>query len=241
MPEDAVRLAGEPSAWPESSMSIGPSDWTLTRTAWWSVPLTDEQVAAFLTDHAPNGMRRPEGVVTPADPAAYTGPTVLVQFKQVGDHSVLRVDTFLGARYAVPDELRVTGRVTSVDIDRVGPGDLNRVGDGGPLPTVRLTSPDDAAQIDRLVGAFNGLYGSLTTGYAMSCPMIPDPPKYTVTFVGTASDGAIHTTVAKVAPICFGQLSVSVDGTLMQITLNPAGWPQVVDEVADGAKGSETG
>jgi hypothetical protein len=254
VPEESVQLDGKPEGWPDGESALGPSDWRLTRTAWWSVPMGVAQVVAFLTDHAPAGMRRPPGedivvnadsdgvgytdydTISPADPAAYTGPSLLVQFKQFGDHTIVRADTFLAARYAVSPQHRIAGEVTAVQIVRVRPAKPFGSGDGGPLPTVRLEALADAAQISELVDAYNGLYGSWTEGGFLSCPFPGDPrPEDTVTFFVRNDDGTDSTVVAKTELACWGQLQATVDGSRLDVTLDPGDFPQTVDQIADAA------
>jgi hypothetical protein len=254
VPEGSVELNGKPDGWPGGSMGLGPADWRLGRTAWWSVPLSVDEVVAFLTENAPAGMRRPEGeevvpdgnsdgvgytdysVISPAEPAAYTGPSLLVQFKQIGDNTVLRLDTFLAARYAVSPQHRITGEVSAVQIVRVRPGKPFGSDDGGPLPTVRLEEPADAALINKLVDSFNGLYGSAADVAAMGCPFPGDPaPEDTVTFFVRNDDGTDGTVVAKAELACWGQVQVTVGGTRLQVSLDPGEFPQTVDEVAGAA------
>jgi hypothetical protein len=253
VPEGSVKLTGEPDEWPDGESALGPSDWRLTRTAWWSVPMGVEQLVAFLTDHAPAGMQRPPGedivvngnsdgvgytdydTIAPADPAAYTGPSLLVQFKQFGDHTVMRADTFLAARYGTDDVPRITGDVTAVRIDRVRAAKRDGSG-GGPLPTVRFEAPADSAQIDKLVDAFNSLSGSLTEGGFLSCPMSLGPPaEYTATFIVRRADGSASTMVAHTTVSCWSQLEITVDGTRLRATLDPGGFTQIVDRIADAA------
>jgi len=255
LPAGAEQLEGKPDGWTGGGMGMGPADGTLTRTAWWSVPLSVDQVVVYLTDYAPAGMQRTEGeevvpagssdgvsytaysVITPADPAAYTAPTLLVQFAQIGDHTVVRLDTFLAARYAVSPQHRIAGEVTAVQIDRVRPSGSFGSGDGGPLPTVRLAEPADAALIDELVDAFNGQYGSPTAGLTLPCPYPGDPsPEDTVTFSVRNDDGSAGTVVAKTDLWCVGQTQVTVDGARLDVTLDPGDFPDTVDRVADAAE-----
>jgi hypothetical protein len=255
LPAGSEQLEGKPDGWTGGGMGMGPADGTLTRTAWWSVPLNVDQVVAYLTDYAPAGMRRPEGeevvpagssdgvsytaysVIAPADPAAYTAPTLLVQFAQIGDHTVVRLDTFLAARYAVSPQHRIAGEVTAVQIDRVRPARSFGSGDGGPLPTVRLEEPADAVLIAELVDAFNGQYGSPTAGLTLPCPYPGDPsPEDTVTFSVRNDDGSAGTVVAKTDLWCVGQTQVTVDGARLDVTLDPGDFPETVDRVAAAAQ-----
>jgi hypothetical protein len=167
-------------------------------------------------------------VVEPADPAAYSGPSLLVQFKQIGVHTVLRVDSFIASRHAVSAQHRITDDVVAVTIERVRPEDGGD-GGGGELPVVQLTAPGDAEQIGRLVDAFNGLYGSTIPAPMGSCPWPGDPrPQDKVTF--ETAGGA--TVVADWELACWGQVQVTVDGDPLDVTLDPQGL-DVVDEIAD--------
>ena len=250
LPDDAARLDAEPDGWPRGGVSLGPSDDTLTETAWWSVPGTPEELADFLTSNAPEGMQHEPGTevvvngtsdgvgytdyeqIELAMPAAYTGPSVLVQFKQFEDRTVVRVDTFLAARAAVSPQHRITASVTSVTIERIRPDPPIGADDGGPLPTVTLTSPADLAAINSLVRGFNGLYGTQIPVPAISCPFPGDPPpEDTVTFATDAGP-----VVAHVEPWCFGQVQVTVGGEKLSVTLDPGSWSQLVDVVADEAE-----
>ena len=253
VPVGSVRLGGQPSGWPPGRMGLGPSDFSLTRTSWWSVPMSLRDVASFFTTHAPDGMEHPTGedvigsgngdgvdyttyiVIEPADPAAYSGLALLVQFKQFGEHTVLRADTFLAARFAVPEEVRITGDVTTVRIDRRSPGSPSHSVRSGAVSSAELTSPQDAAQITRLVDEFNGLYGGLTERGAISCPFAP-PRRVTVTFSVLAGTDQAATVVAEQDLGCWSQIHVTLDGTPLRLTLEPsARWDNLVDEIADSA------
>lgn len=122
-------------------------------------------------------------------PTAYTGPSLLVQFTQIADRTVLRADTFLAARYAVSERHRIIDDVVAVRINRIRPPSPGINEESNALPPVELNAPEDAAQIGRLVDSFNRLYGSVTVPNVMSCPQSP-PAKDTMTF----------STAAKAAP-----------------------------------------
>src|SRR5205085_3114362 len=100
LPDGSVQLAGEPAGWPVGGMGLGPyADPKLTDTAWWSVPADSDGLADYLADHAPPGMHHTAGEdavsgadssgvawtdyvpIEPADPAAYIGPDLLLEFK----------------------------------------------------------------------------------------------------------------------------------------------------------------
>ncbi len=248
IPQGSMRLEGAPEGWPESNPSLGPSDQSLTRTVWWSIPLGEPEVAEFLTDHAPPGMEHPEseevvaengthGIAsteyvasTPRDPTAYTDPNLLLQFKQLGDITVLRADTFLAARYAVPEVNRLRSDVLAVEIYR---RQQSAHRDGTPTRTrFRLSQPDDAALIQLLVDGFNALPGSITASGFQSCPVqLGPPPRDTVKFTTSTSD-----IVATLEPGCSGQVNLHVDGQPLDVTLDPDGWGPLLDEVTQGIR-----
>ncbi len=256
LPEGAVRLDGKPAGWPETYMSLGPSDWKLTVTGWWSVPSPQSEVAAFFKAHAPSGMRHPIGemaideggsdgiasteyeFVRPENPAAYAGPSLLVQFRQIGDRTVIRADTFLAARMAVSDQHRISDQVVAVEIERIGRKPGTNALKNIQLPTIRLSAANDSATINQLVTTFNALYGSVDAG-SPSCPYPGDPPpRNTVTFhTKSAQDGSTGTVVADVHPSCFGQVSVTVNGVRLEGTLDPEPWGRALSELV-GAAGS---
>lgn len=105
LPPGAQRLRGRPSGWP-SRLGIGlsPSDGSLTRTAWYAVPLSVDAVQGFLVGHPPHGMtgnRDPVGygagvrfyryrALHPREPAAYTVPALLVQWSELGPRTIIR-------------------------------------------------------------------------------------------------------------------------------------------------------
>lgn len=245
LPAGATRLAGEPAGWPSDwGESLGPSDGSLTRTSWWSVPLPVQDVTSHLATHAPAGMRHAPGddpmtEVSPGfwtatyeeasrAPASYTDPQLLVQVHEMGGRTLVRADSFLGARAVRTPEEEIPGLVTGVTIERVaaqGPGRT-----GGPLPTVQLTYPVDRDAIDRLVRAINGLYASIDPPAVLSCPaMLPPLQKDTLTF-----HTGRGTFVFRLTPWCNGQVEVSHDGHALAPTLDPGDLVNVIDrEAAD--------
>ncbi len=249
LPPGAHRLRDKPAGWPDGGTSIGPSDGRLSRTRWWSTSASMTTVTDYLRDHAPAGMRHPRDsdvvsdgpdrmitteyeVVRPVDPAAYVGPTLLLELARVGDRTVIHGTTFLAVRTVVAPQARIDSRVTSIRIERSGYRD--RSGRLRRLAPVTLASsvPGDDDQIRRLVLAFDGLPGSITPASFgwMSCPGVWAPvPRIRVTF--HTEDG--HTVVAALREECWGQLRVRVDGVKVAGTLDPAGWRRLVDRAAD--------
>lgn len=243
LPAGAERLDGQPAGWPEGGMSLGPSDGSLTRTAWWSVAAGADALETFLLSHDPPdmGMQDGDGVgggsdgmryVTyeqkqPVDPDAFTGTSLLVQWLEVDGRSLVRVDTFLAARDVRTPETYIDETVTAVDIERVESG-MER-GGGGTLPAVHLTEPDDGARIEHLVDAANGLRASIKPAFFSSCPFPGDPPpSVTVTFHTTTGDIKMHLELS-----CWGQVTVRRDGRLLSPTLDPDSFNEAVEAAAN--------
>jgi hypothetical protein len=239
LPESATSLPAKPQAWPEDGTILGPSDRSLTRTAWWSVPGTADDVAAALLAHEPAGMSREEGIGSSSDlaghfirnldyvqdrstdPDAYTPVSLQVQWMADGDHTLVRAETFTAARAVRSAATYVGGDVTAVDIERAVPHSrgIQR------LPTVHLTAPDDSADIAKLVDAVNGLPASTKPAFAGSCPYPGDlAPFVTLTF-----HTADSTVVAHHELTCFHQLEIHRDGQPVRPTLDPGDLTEVVE------------
>lgn len=238
VPDGAIRLEDQPPGWPKDyGMSLGPSDQGLTRTAWWSVPMSTEALADFLSSHEPEGLAHnpDEDVITCGNdsgicdttfyptrqirPEAYSEPTLLVQFTAAGDRSVMRADTFTFARPVRSPEGFIDGPVTSVGIDRVVRGSgLHNVRE----PRVEIIDPD---QINRLVEAVNGLYGHY--GFSASCPYPGDPrPSLSLSFHTASGVVRVHGNL-----VCWEGLTVTRDGERIAPELDPEDIEEIVDQV----------
>jgi hypothetical protein len=244
LPESASRLDRRPQGWFDG-VSIGPADGSLTRTAWWSVPLGADNLESYLRLHEPAGMHRQDGVGSNSDllghfvrnltyvqdrsasPDAYLPVTLLVQWTEVNGRSLVRADTYTAAREVRTPETYVDGDVTAVDIERVMPGGLPRPGSNRRLATVHLTAPTDDADIARLVDAVNGLQASIAPAFVASCPYPGDPrPFVTLTF--HTADGAV---VAHLELSCWGQVEIRRDGKPVRPTLDPGDLSEIVESV----------
>ncbi len=195
LPPGARRLPGKPAGWPpDAGFGMSPSNRSLTRTAWYDVPLDVDAMQAFLLSHVPDGMAPGDGLGSsvgvrtydyatpqPREPAAYTGPSLLVQWYATGRATVVRFDVVLASRRARTPSTYLTGPVTSVDIDRTVENHTGR-GSAQTLPTVRLSADRDADRLSRLVRAFNGLYGAVVSTSLHSCPDQTETTTYTFVF-----------------------------------------------------------
>jgi hypothetical protein len=239
VPRGAVRLDGQPRGWPKDyGTSLGPSDGRLTRTAWWSVPMSTDELASFLTSHEPKGLRHSPGEdvincgnsfgvcdttydpIRQSHPEAYGEPTLLVQFTAAGERTVMRADTFTFARPVRPPESYLTAPVTSVGVDRVVPGSQSFR--NVRAPHVEITDPD---LIDQLVKAVNGLYGHYA--FMASCPFAGDPQLSLSLRFHTAS-GVIRVHGTRV---CWDGLTLTRDGQRVGPDLDPDDIDKVVEAV----------
>jgi hypothetical protein len=237
MPADASPLPGRPDGWPNVAMSLGPSDGTLTRTAWWSVPTDGAAVESYLTSHVPARMEQsewvgggPDGIRTvsyvpdrPTNPETYNGVELLVQWLEIDGRTVLRADTFTPAREVRDPATYVDDEVDAVDVDRV----VADPPDNRQAAPVRLTRPANADAIDLLVTSVNALPASTRPAPTGFCPMPGDPPP-SVMLTFHTSDGVVR---MHRATTCHGQVRVTRDGRPLEPTLDPGDLATVVEEI----------
>jgi hypothetical protein len=226
MPRGAREWKKSPTAhYRDGTLGIGPSDPAFGRTTWWTIALSRDVFASWLHAHVPRGLRvNPDdgeavegGGVWEHDvdfwapsTATHTRGWVNFAFTQDGDRLAVRVDTFVGARFA--RTVRVPGDTTSVTIRRtVTP----LTGRHRPQTTVRTLT--DAGTVARLVGMVNALPGSMTTDFVASCPASLDQRSYSMTFAGPHGNyvASLPTTV------CWSQLTLSKDGVATEPSLDP--------------------
>jgi len=227
MPADAREWTHSPTShYRHGSIGIGPSDSDFTRTTWWTVSLSPDAFGTWLRDHAPRSLRfdsdsggqvESTGVwehdvdfQTPST-TAHTRAWVNFAFVPQGRDLVVRVDTFVGARFArtvfVPED------TTSVVVRRT-----SRSWDNGhtrPRSVVRTVT--DKAAVERLVAMINGLPGAMTTQFVASCPASLSERSYTMTFV--SPDGTYVASLP--TTMCWPRLSLSRNGTKVDPPLDP--------------------
>lgn len=202
---------------------VGPSDRRLSRHAWWTVPMSPRDFAAWLKAQRPPGSTvedggsssAPDGTmvdfvdVTGTDTAAYSAPVLTVAYLPHAGGVAVRLDTFLAARYArttyVPtDTTRVTIRTVTTTY-------------GSGRRTVRHRTVSDPAEVRRLVAAANGLFGMITVPNVFHCPLMREQTTATVTFSGPSGVYAITGTATN----CAAALALSHDGHLLPPALDP--------------------
>lgn len=239
LPPGAVRLQGKPAGWPDAGYGMSPSDESLTRTAWYSVPLDADEVQEFLFSHVPDGMARDDGygnsvgvrnfdytTPQPRDPAAYTGPSLLVQWYDLGSRTAIRFDVMLASRHARTPATYLTGTVTSVDIGRTVEKHTGTQ-TTRTLPTVRLSADEDAGRVARLVDGFNGLYGAVVSTTLHSCP--PQTRTTTYRFTFHTTDGEVS--YRWIANGCDPEFEVMRDGRRVGPNLDPGDLEDTVAKV----------
>ena len=147
-----------------------PSDSALRLTTWWTVPLSGSEFVSWVGAQAPAGLHvDPAGgksgnissfAVSGIDTAAFTTPTLAVNYIDRGDRTEVRLDTFISARYGrstfIPATTRVTIRRTQ---DSLGTAP-------GAVTTRKLSDPRRA----QVVMMANRLPGVSTGDCVHSCP-----------------------------------------------------------------------
>jgi hypothetical protein len=218
------------------------------------VPASQAEVDRYLAAHSPHGMLHPpeepgQSVIHDGpfgiqdteydpkrqeNPAAFTSPSLLVESFQIGDHTVLKTTTFLSARQGVSAQHRILDEVTAVRIERIGREQGDRPNrKNHRLPTIKLSAASDPRDVERLVDAFNALYGS-PSGGTTSCPFPGVPqPQTTITFMTKSVEGDAGTVAATWYPSCFGQITVTVNGRQLEGTLHPDSWTRLIYDIAD--------
>jgi hypothetical protein len=182
VPPGARRLPGRPDGWPRSlRIGMSPENTHLTRMAWYSVPLGYDAVQRFLLAHRPRGMTTPGagyelgtvGFVDfetrhPRRPEAYNGPVLMVQWKVIGQRTVIRYAAVLASRGVRDPASFVPGDVTSVDVEHLrnasGAANATRV-----VSTLRFTAKADPVAFHQVVAALDGLYGPPLANTDSSC------------------------------------------------------------------------
>jgi hypothetical protein len=160
---------------------MSPENTHLTRMAWYAVPLGYDAVQQFLLAHRPRGMTTAGagyelgtvGTVDfeaqhPRQPEAYNRPVLMVQWKVVGQRTIIRYAAVLASRGVRDPASFVPGDVTSVDVEdlRIPSGAANgtRV-----QPTVRFTAEANPDALRKVVAALDGLYGPPLANTESSC------------------------------------------------------------------------
>lgn len=220
------------------TLGVGPADSELRRTTWWTVPLPVQELRPWFADHQPDGLRlqrdedggvargvREENAIFEADGTdAWSPAFVVFSYVPDGDEIAVRVDTFIGARFArteylAEDAIKVT--VVRTEKQNFGP----RGGYPEPVSST-VTDPD---QISALVDLVNALPGSMTGESVHSCPAFPSEISYRLTFESPA-----QTSVVRFQLGCWPQVTLAVNGEATRPTLDPGeGFAEELDRYLD--------
>lgn len=206
MPPSAREWSHSPTShYRHGSVGIGPSDSDFTRTTWWTVPLSGAAFGSWLEAHAPHGLHADSdsgGAVESmgvwehdqdfhaASTTAHTEGWVNFAFLPQGNGLVVRVDTFVGARFA--RTVLVPKDTTSVTIRRT---ERSLEPHSRQHTTVRTIT--DSGAVADLVEMVNGLPGAMTGQFVASCPASVKQQSYSMTFTGPHGSfvGSLPTTM----------------------------------------------
>jgi hypothetical protein len=225
MPPGAKEWRRSPTAhYRNGSLGIGPSDPKLSRVTWWTVALSRDAFGTWLHHHVPRGLRvedsgggvESEGVweddvdFRAPSTRAHTRAWVNFAFMAYGDGLVVRVDTFVGARFA--RTVLVPTDTTAVTIRRT---QRSFTGHRRSHTTVRRVT--DSRDVADLVAMLDGLPGSMTTPFVASCPAMLDERSYSMTFTGPRGTYVASLPTAS----CWGQLTLARNGVDVGPSLDP--------------------
>lgn len=225
MPPGAREWRRSPTShYRRGTLGIGPADDAFTRTTWWTVPATSEQLGRWLRAQARQSLKadsgsgsvQAEGVwETDQDfrspsTSAHTTGWVNFAFTPYGVGVVVRVDTFTGARFA--RTVTVPETTTSVTIVRTERSDVPR----RPTKTVSRTITDPRA-VASLVSMVDVLPGAMTAPFVASCPFATGGSSYRMTFTGPGDTyvATLPTTT------CWPNLQLSRNGVVVDPPLDP--------------------
>jgi hypothetical protein len=226
MPRSAREWSHSPTPRPRhASIGIGPSDPAFIRTTWWTVSLSRTALGSWLRTHTPHGLRTESGSggsvmssgVWEVDQdfhapstAAHTEGWVNFAFMEHGDGLVVRVDTYVGARFA--RTVLVPNDTTSVTVRRI---ERKLEPHARPHTTVRTIT--DARAVASLVKVINGLPGAMTTQFVTLCPATMKQTSYSMIFATPHGSyvGTLPTTN------CWPQLTLTHNGAKAGPRLDP--------------------
>lgn len=178
LPAGAVTSATAPTALLVHQTQGGPleQDTTLDRVAWWTVPVSTTDFAAYLAAHTPRGLTPSGGVstgtltdthagtsqtwaeqnLTGTGTRAYTPPELWVTWTAYDGGTAVRAEGYIGARWQRPSTSYVAGRIQRIDVRITGRGAISQAFTArGPVRRLRFT--------------FNGLLGAVhNEGKALS-------------------------------------------------------------------------
>lgn len=226
MPQSAREWNHSPTPhYRHGSIGIGPSDPAFTRTTWWTVPLSPTAFGAWLRTHKPKGLTADSDSGGPVESqgvweqdqdfhapstSAHTQGWVNFAFLPQGDGVVVRVDTFVGARFA--RTVLVPTDATSVTIRRT-----ERSLQPHTRPHLTVRPITDRRAIADLVTMVNRLPGAMTSQFVASCPGALKERSYRMSFA--TPRGSYVATLP--TTMCWPQLTLTLNGAKAGPPLDP--------------------
>jgi hypothetical protein len=216
----------------------GPVDRSLTRTAWWVVPLSYTDLVAWYDAHSPADVAStfapdasspaPHATLdweasTPSE--AYSQPAAAVSYIRRGPHiTAIRTDATLAARYDRTAETLVPGTVTSIDITKSAI-------DGEPRPPSSDATVTDPTRLTSIVSTFNDLPGAVANAEPGGCGSpVGIVYVYAVTFRWPGHTLAVDAGTE----LCGIGRGLTLDGTELTPTLENS---EALDQLLDEAVG----
>jgi hypothetical protein len=227
MPPGSEELTESPTRYfRQSHLVSGPSDPEFTRTTWWTVQVSADEFADWLSTHQPNGLRlvpdEDGGTLYGGEASetrllamdgtdAWTRAVVAFSFMAFETELAVRVDTFIGARFArttfLPED------VTAVSLLRAK---RPAIGDDRNDASYRRVTLTDSMSINDLVSRVNELPGSMTEAFVSPCPVMLNEIAYRLRFVSAEGTYRLRLQLG-----CWAQATLIVDGEETVPTLDP--------------------
>jgi hypothetical protein len=220
MPDGAVESDRSPApVIGEPGLGMCPSDRALRLTTWWTVPLAEGDFLDWVAAHLPAGLHIDDGTgrsgtvlsfsVSGSGTAAYTTPTIALDYVDLDGQTAVRIDTFISARFG--RDIFVPGSTSDVTL-RLTRHEAGRP--HGHTTSRHLTAPGAVA---RLVASANGVPGASTAECVHSCPPFLEKRDYTLRFVGPGDSYALRATDFG----CGSGARLDHDGTRVAPVLDP--------------------
>jgi hypothetical protein len=198
----------------------GAVDPSLTRTRWYTVPMSYGELVRWYGVHSPanlgsahyaDGSVSPHGDLTwpvQVSSTAYSPPVAVVSYVRRGPfRTAIRTDAMLAARYDRTTSMFAPSDVTRIDITKTALG-------GEATPTTATVT--DRARIDRVTAAFNDLSGAFAHTLPVGCGSpTSDQYVYAVTFHWPGHVLAVDPGAA----LCGVGMGLTLDGVKLPRTL----------------------
>ncbi|MDO7869456.1 hypothetical protein [Nocardioides jiangxiensis] len=209
-----------------ATLGVSPSDPRFQRTTWWTVPLGLGDLGSWVASHVPKGLRLEDGTPSQsmsmgrteydvdllgASTATHTGSVLNLAIVERAGGIVVRVDTFVAARFVrtalVPDD------AASVTLRRV------RAATTGHRPASRtaVRRLTDPAVVRRVVDLVNRQPAAMTVENIHGCPAMLGGTVWTLTF----ATGQGEWTAVGSGDDCYPALVLRHDGVRVGPTLEP--------------------